>query len=441
MMIEQFIKVMTLSILSGFEIWLCYQFLFMFFFDKDHLKKKNRIMMWGSIVLLGILSGINRSELFFSSTVFLMDVIILTGCIWGIKKKDRIIGISLIIIFNAGVSLLDYFFAGLSYIILKDQFINAVFWGGKCIWLGLIFSCTRGTILLGGIFIRRRKMQRIQLSEYKWGLVGISILLLGVVRYWQRRVVGFVFKMWKLSGSQMSILILGSIIGIFLLMTLWAKYDMLQKENKFLILQEELLEEKYREMEKNAFLIHDMKHNLLALKSYADANEYDAMNRYLESICQEYYSAENTYAWTNNKLYNVIIQQKKSEANQQDIEMDIRASLEVNFPFDDREGCTILGNLLDNAIESCRKVKQGERWIRVSIRGEERISFLEITNSIEERPVKQGELFMTSKNNKRLHGYGMRSVKRIVDKYEGILLSRIEEQAFCISISFFHCDI
>lgn len=54
-----------------------------------------------------------------------------------------------------------------------------------------------------------------------------------------------------------------------------------------------------------------------------------------------------------------------------------------------------------------------------------------------QRPIKRNNKFITSKEDKNLHGYGLKSVQRIVEKYDGIITYETENKIFTTSLSFF----
>ena len=63
--------------------------------------------------------------------------------------------------------------------------------------------------------------------------------------------------------------------------------------------------------------------------------------------------------------------------------------------------------------------------------------FLEIKNRTDKLPAKSGHTFLTSKQDKSLHGYGLKSVERIVTRYDGDLAYEMEDGMFVVSITFF----
>ena len=81
-------------------------------------------------------------------------------------------------------------------------------------------------------------------------------------------------------------------------------------------------------------------------------------------------------------------------------------------------------------------MQYGKRCILLKLKKRQRSLFIEISNSLGTVPrIKDGELF-TSKKDKILHGYGLKSVKRIVQKYDGVFSFSVEEETFKVKISF-----
>ena len=116
--------------------------------------------------------------------------------------------------------------------------------------------------------------------------------------------------------------------------------------------------------------------------------------------------------------------------------MDIQSGLIREFPFSEREGCLLFGNLMDNAIEACEKISGGERWIRLRIEKEKYMLFMEISNSIEESPRMKNGRPVTTKTGRGKHGYGLRSVERIVSEHNGTAVYHVEEKSFSVSMTF-----
>ena len=79
-------------------------------------------------------------------------------------------------------------------------------------------------------------------------------------------------------------------------------------------------------------------------------------------------------------------------------------------------GNVLYGNLLDNAIEACRKVPEGKRFIRLENKYQSGKLLLVITNS---KTIEKNENLKTTKKDSYSHGRGILSVQRVADKYNG----------------------
>ena len=119
------------------------------------------------------------------------------------------------------------------------------------------------------------------------------------------------------------------------------------------------------------------------------------------------------------------------------IRFDINSVLLPCIKLSDVELCSVFGNLLDNSLEACELCEVGQRFIDVNIKSQKELLFISITNSMAGEPVYKNGRFITSKKDKQLHGYGLKSVERIVDKYEGIISYQTEGNMFEVNITFF----
>lgn len=87
-------------------------------------------------------------------------------------------------------------------------------------------------------------------------------------------------------------------------------------------------------------------------------------------------------------------------------------------------------------MEACERIDE-EKKIRVKLEKQKNLFFAEIANTMKEIPEKAGKRFLTSKADKENHGYGLKSVQRIVDEYEGVISYETKENEFVVTLSFF----
>lgn len=136
---------------------------------------------------------------------------------------------------------------------------------------------------------------------------------------------------------------------------------------------------------------------------------------------------------TGDLIVDAVINQKVYKAKQSHIkcELDIVLPKEINIkPID---MCTILANLLDNAIEAAKEVN-GEKFIRVKICPHLNFLLVNIFNSVKENPIKEDKLIKRKKDNAIEHGYGISNVEYTVKKYNGSMQYKCKDNIFDIAI-------
>ena len=101
--------------------------------------------------------------------------------------------------------------------------------------------------------------------------------------------------------------------------------------------------------------------------------------------------------------------------------------------------CAILGNVLDNAIEACTKVKEkDDRKVRLIIRRIQQMLVIKVENTYDQKPVVINGNYKTSKNDGGLHGWGIKSAQTAAEKYDGMVQSSCTDELFTtvVTLSF-----
>lgn len=93
--------------------------------------------------------------------------------------------------------------------------------------------------------------------------------------------------------------------------------------------------------------------------------------------------------------------------------------------------CVIFGNTLDNAIEACEKLQTDiKKEISVVCKCNSGFMFLTISNPVTENIKIHNNTIQTTKQDKSNHGFGLYSLQKIVDKYDGTLALSCVDQIF-----------
>lgn len=432
---------MCLFFLCYLESRMCYQFLFLTVIKRDGLRRIDECLIQGNIILTATLATINRRLFFFSQSLFIMIFSLVLLCVWWVYRKKRRFSVLIVSIYFSLVALLDYVFAFCCVEFMGEDFSAIIFWNSKSWWMIGIFAVSRCIVfvILSGL----RRTSNFNVEEMTLELGAVAAVLLVILRYYQVSLADMVVgeSTWK--GISMAISLLVGILIITIGTLLIIKNKLIQRENEYLMMRDETMVQSYRkiaeEIEQNRILMHDMKHELLLLNEYVKKEDFDSIKRYVEDRVASSV-VKKTNVWTQERIWDSIISQKKEEAERKGITVYIDSGLVSEFPFNEREGCSIFGNLLDNAIEACEKVVNDKREIHINIHRHHNLTFLEISNTTEEKLNYKNGVLVTTKKSRAHHGYGLKSVQRIVEKYDGIMEYQKRGNIFSIRLSFFEIE-
>lgn len=170
---------------------------------------------------------------------------------------------------------------------------------------------------------------------------------------------------------------------------------------------------------------HDVNKHISSLQILFQENKIDEIGEYLDSIST---TMEMDYVYkTGNLIADYIINGKIKEIKEHsDLNVKIIGKFPPKVKLKNTEMCIVLANVLDNAKEAIMEF-EGEKYLEVEIRNYQEKIYITIKNSSPKRVYKKG---MSTKKDKENHGYGMRNVERIVDKYQGKLNIKWENNLF-----------
>lgn len=177
-----------------------------------------------------------------------------------------------------------------------------------------------------------------------------------------------------------------------------------------------------RKMQESAGLRHEMRHQIAALDALYRQKEYDQLGKLLSEWKREEAVLAQT-KFTENFTVNAILQDAASRAAQAGASFEAQAYLPEKLSIPESDLCTLLMNMLDNALEASAGVeKPEERFVR--FKAEVRNGFLAVkcenryAGNLEKD--EQGQL-QTNKPQPDTHGFGLRQMSAIAEKYHSVL--------------------
>lgn len=197
--------------------------------------------------------------------------------------------------------------------------------------------------------------------------------------------------------------------------------------------QELLTRELAQKQEETNILIHDIHNKLLALSAYAEKQDYTKIIKSIAYLDEELQT--NKFTLTRYPELDALLLVKINAAKRAGIALlplisDFKFSIDI-FDFN-----TIIGNLLDNAIEGCQASPlSGKKEVHLTIKTQGNILLIIVENSISRKIDIGKNLFIpTTKADKQLHGIGLKSISHFVKKYDGDFQLNSTDDKFTASV-------
>ncbi len=202
-----------------------------------------------------------------------------------------------------------------------------------------------------------------------------------------------------------------------------------------------LLERDYQNLKNsyaaNAKLFHDFHNHAEALYRYLSKSSTSEAMEYLEKLRTPMQGISQT-AWTGDEAIDYLISSKIALAGSQ----NIRVNTNIEFPrhtnIRSADLVAIIGNLLDNSMEAAGGAEGSLRFINLTIRRINAMLVIKVENGCSAAPaVADGEL-QTSKTEKALHGWGLKSVRTAAERYDGTIETEYNDHTFraVVTLSF-----
>lgn len=174
---------------------------------------------------------------------------------------------------------------------------------------------------------------------------------------------------------------------------------------------------------------HDLKHKLEAFRGRLDADEIKEM----ENAVMIYDSVVKT----GNEALDVILTEKSLKCGRNGIQLTCTAdNSELGF-ISTSDLYSLFGNIIDNAIEAVLKIPDdNRRIICLNVRSTDKLVSVHVENYYDGEIKFVDGLPQTTKKDTRFHGFGMKSVRMITEKYGGNMLARTEDGLFKLDLLF-----
>lgn len=172
---------------------------------------------------------------------------------------------------------------------------------------------------------------------------------------------------------------------------------------------------------------HDLKHDFDLLNYYIEDNNYEKVKDFIVSK-KTMIDSMPTLIQSQNKLLNIIINNKIIQAYAKNIQVESKIIVTETIGIMDYDLNELLSNILDNAIENCLvngkiyiDIIQDNMFLHIKV-----INTIDLTNFSSQ---------LITKKNKNDHGFGLKSIHRIVNKYQGTFSVSHNDNSFGIVVT------
>jgi len=178
---------------------------------------------------------------------------------------------------------------------------------------------------------------------------------------------------------------------------------------------------------------HDYHNHIQTMKAFLAQDRTREIDAYLSNLDADLTQVD-TILKTGNVMIDAIVNSKVSLARAKKIIVDAEAIVPKTLPIQAVDLCVIIGNLLDNAIESCLKQEDvNARFIRVYLGIHKELFYISVSNSVGGEVKKAGKTYITTKNASS-HGFGLVRIDKISEKYQGFVNRQHEDGIFATEV-------
>lgn len=290
-------------------------------------------------------------------------------------------------------------------------------------FLVALAGCTVSYLAIYLIFVRHIQREKIRAEKEIYVPALLVLVFTVTINYYRWNDLAC-----NIYGAIICVLTCWILAGIF-------RYSQLQQEMTKIHHMMALKEEYYQISKENIEAInvkcHDLKHQISRIRRKQSQGDMDPYLKEVEQNILIY----DSIAETGSDVLNVILTEKKMLCDQKGIMMTYMIDGEKVSFMRDSDLYALFGNAVDNAMESVAKIEQPEkRMISISVKAVGAFVSIHFDNPFVGKLVFRDGILVTTKSDRQYHGYGLKSIEMIAEKYNGKASISAEGERFNLNI-------
>ncbi len=243
-----------------------------------------------------------------------------------------------------------------------------------------------------------------------------------------------------------SFAVISGLLLLLLIYMIFEVYDRMvddaEAQEKNLLYEQELELLNRHAKEREAYdmemrrLRHDIKNHMSSLLGMLQGDDAKQAEEYVRGMLQGVPECRaEDVSRTGNVIVDSLVNHKCGIARAEGTAFEASVFLPAELPFLGGHLTIVFGNLLDNALEACREVEAGKRYVTLDASYEKEVLMIAVTNPYHgERRKNQVGKYVTTKKNRRSHGLGLSSVEQAAEAYRGQVDADGRDGVFRVSV-------
>ncbi len=382
-----------------------------------------RLLLPVGLIGISTLTGILRLPTYANLTIAFTSALILASLLFDGKFANKIflVAVYMVVIFFADIlATLVITFFGISYHMSGSDNVTYV--------VGAMLSnIIRFWILMyiGKILSRRIKNLPVSYWIFMFLCPVLSILSL---------LIFDIYLMQAQSASPFLVFIPAFCILYinFMIFRFFETYSS-QIQLRILVERARYEEENYKILQNNEdelrALKHDMKNHVMMLREYLEKQNPETALAHLRNM-EQIIECIDSVVYTGNPTVDAAINIGSRKAQAESIKFSVQIAGKAEIKIEPSDICSVLGNAIDNAIDACAFCTS--KYIYIELKIIKDILHIHIENPTVIADT--NNFSFTTKKDKRNHGYGMKIMKKIVEKYQGSMSHEAKNGVFYLDI-------
>lgn len=391
-------------------------YLFIIYFGFRLSPRKNKLFL-GASVLIMLFAGAFNAYFDINSPIVYMLWSVLAICLFFEDHIGHLLALSAALMYFTGI--IDTFSVILIQVFLIGGGVDGtdIAW-----WMEPAYLISFLVYLL--VYLQLLKKNEVYLCDIKFRYK-LALLIQGSIFQMFYNYVFFFFDenhtmySWD-AYAVFFISIAGAIYSIFLTLSLAIKNILSDRQNRELQSFMHMQKQQYDYQLQQSVAVRRFKHDLVnhigVLRELMNEKKTEEAKEYIDTIwdIQDEFDLK---IYTGDSFLDIIMNYYSYLADKENIEFVVSGKLTGEMHLEMFDLTTLMGNILQNAIEATRKAAIPK--IRVELIEHKKEFFIVVSNSVDEIIDTQKGFSMTSKKDKDNHGFGLKNIVAVVEKYHG----------------------